>query len=258
MLGTIISQFTPLDKDRTGVGAQIGINRISLRADGDFAVLGGNAVANVDQTTGNRTIISDKNSGLGPELFFVKDLAVTPDGDFVVVDNGLDAVVHVDQITGDRTIISDENTGFGPNIEVPVSIESTADGDYIVLDTGLTFIWSIIHVDQLTGDRTIISDETTGMGPFFDMPADITVTPDGDIVVVDNGLDAVVYVDQITGDRTIISDELMGNGPELFNPIRIAVTADGDFAVFARGVVLVDQFTGDRRIISDENTGSGP
>ncbi len=261
----IISQFAPLDKDRTGGGANIGIGRIAVRAGGDFAVLGGNTVANVDQNTGKRTIISDENTGVGPEFFFLRDLAVTPDGDFVVVNGFQTAVVHVDQITGDRTIISDENTGNGPGIEVPVSIESTSDGDYIVLDivTGLGGFGTVIHVDQITGDRTIISDETTGIGPEFDMPEDIAVTPGGDFVVVDSGMGAVVHVDQFTGDRSIISDGNVGMGPEILLPKAIAVTADGDFVVIdrerdIRAVVFIDQFTGDRTIISDENTGSGP
>ena len=44
-----------------------------------------------------------------------------------------------------------------------------------------------------------------GSGPAFEFPSGIAVEPDGSLVVIDSGLDAVIRVDPETGDRTIIS-----------------------------------------------------
>jgi hypothetical protein len=191
------------------------------------------------------------------------DIAVTIDGDFVVIDSG--ALVHVDQTTGDRTIISKfapldkDRTGGGPRFGNN-GIAVTTDGDFVVIGSD-----AVVHVDQFTGDRTIISDATTGTGsgPGFENPEDIAVTIDGDFVVIDEGLGAVVHVDQFTGDRTILSDDSTGGGPGFLIPKYIAVTIDGDFVVSEteariKALVHVDQFTGDRTILSDATTGTGP
>ncbi len=214
---TIISQFAPLDKDRTGGGPRLGNNGIAVTTDGDFVVIGSDSVVHVDQTSGDRTILSDDRTGGGPGFLFSKDIAVTIDGDFVVIGfvDGLDAVVHVDQFTGDRTILSDDSTGSGPGFGISVGIAVTTDGDFVVIEfvPDLLGLGAVVHVDQFTGDRTIISDDGTGSGPGFENPEDIAVTTDGDFVVIDEGLDAVVHVDQITGDRTILSDATTGTGP---------------------------------------------
>ncbi len=88
----------------------------------------------------------------------------------------------------------------------------TIDGDFVVIDSGLG---AVVHVDQITGDRTILSDDSTGGGPGFLIPKYIAVTTDGDFVVSETEarINAVVHVDQITGDRTILSDATTGTGP---------------------------------------------
>ena len=114
---TIISQSATLDIDRTGGGPNLGFSRIAVRADGDFAVIGTHnglyALANVDQNTGRRTILSDEKTGSGPDFFHPSDFALTTTGDFVVLNNvtglgGNGEIMLVDQDTGDRSIISDE------------------------------------------------------------------------------------------------------------------------------------------------------
>jgi streptogramin lyase len=103
-----------------------------------------------------------------------------------------------------------ESIGSGPGFEDPVGIAVATDGDFVVIDPGLE---AVVHVDQTTGDRTILSDANTGSGPGFEDPRGIAVATDGDFVVVDLGLEAVVHVDQTTGDRTILSDANTGSGP---------------------------------------------
>ncbi len=95
----------------------------------------------------------------------------------------------------------------------PGDIAVTIGGDFVVIDSGLG---AVVHVDQITGDRTILSDDSTGGGPGFLIPKYIAVTIDGDFVVI--GSVTVVHVDQTTGDRTILSDDSTGGGPGFLIP----------------------------------------
>ena len=55
-----------------------------------------------------------------------------------------------------------DSTGSGPGFGTPLGIAVATDGDFVVADLGLA---AGVHVDQPTGDRTIISDASTGSGP---------------------------------------------------------------------------------------------
>lgn len=175
----------------------------------------------------------------------------------------------------------------------PNSIAVTADGNFVVSDIEL---YAILYVDQYTGDRTIISynsspdrieiandgnfvgiegdsvvlvDRNTGesmiissdfigSGPGIVSPHDIAVAEDGYFVL--NGDASLLYVDQITGNRTTIFDVNTGNGP-LNNPYGITLTPTGEIVItdqVLKAVVRVDQATGDRTIISDDTVGIGP
>ncbi len=103
-----------------------------------------------------------------------------------------------------------DSIGSGPGFVTPVGIALEADGSLVVTDSGLE---AVVRVDQVSGDRTIISDASTGSGPGVVAPRGIAVEADGSLVVTDSGLEAVVRVDQVSGDRTIISDASIGSGP---------------------------------------------
>ena len=103
-----------------------------------------------------------------------------------------------------------ESIGSGPGFVTPFGIAVEADGSLVVVDLGLD---AVVRVDQVSGDRTIISDTSIGSGPGFESPLGIAVEADGSLVVVDTGLEALVRVDQVSGNRTIISDAGIGSGP---------------------------------------------
>ncbi len=78
-----------------------------------------------------------------------------------------------------------------------------ADGSIVVTDGGL----GVVRVDPVSGDRTIISDDSTGSGPGFGILLfGITVEANGDLVVTTAAMDAVIRVNPVSGDRTIVSD----------------------------------------------------
>jgi streptogramin lyase len=84
----------------------------------------------------------------------------------------------------------------------PAGIAVEADGHLVVTDVGLNVV---LRVDPDTGDRSIVSDTTTGRGAPFASPVRIAMEADGHLVVVDSGLQAVIRVDPTSGDRTLVS-----------------------------------------------------
>ena len=55
-----------------------------------------------------------------------------------------------------------QNNYSGPGFVRPIDIAIEADGSLVVTDFDLE---AVLRVDQVSGDRTIISDANTGSGP---------------------------------------------------------------------------------------------
>ncbi len=250
--------------DPEGIALDTANNRALVTA-GPF---GSKAVLAVDLATGNRTVISDANTGSGTALGDPQDIVLdTANNRALVVDLGLKAVLAVDLATGNRTVISDANTGSGMALSDPVGIAlDTANNRALVVDSGLNSK-AVLAVDLATGDRSVISDANTGSGTTLGSPVGIVLdTANNRALVTDGffGLKAVVAVDLATGNRTMISDANTGSGAVLGDPRGIALdTANNralvvDSGLNSKAVLAVNLATGNRTtVISDANTGSG-
>lgn len=73
----------------------------------------------------------------------------------------------------------------------------------MLADLGLE---AVVRVDPVSGDRTIISNASTGRGTDFVSPHSIAVEADGNLVVADYGLEAVVRVNKDSDNRTVLGD----------------------------------------------------
>jgi len=104
------------------------------------------------------------------------------------------------KVTGQMTAGDAE---FNLNGASKVELEGSAIN--IVIDAA-----GASHVDPVSGDRTIVSDASTGSGRGFETPLGIAVETDGSLVVADRSLEAVVRVDPLGGDRTIVSGASTG------------------------------------------------
>lgn len=217
-----ISRIDPVTGDRTIVSSSGGpgsgpafsyIREIAIEADGSLVVTdsGQRSVVRVDPVTGDRTTVSDNiSTGSGPRIEAPVGIAVRDDGFLLVTDTQIEAIVLIDPITGDRTILSDTNTGSGPDFVNPIGITIRSDGQLLVANLGSggsvdLSQHSAILVDSTTGDRTILSNITTGSGPNFVAPRGILEKDDGFIIVVDNWQDALIKVEPATGDRSFLS-----------------------------------------------------
>lgn len=119
----------------------------------------------------------------------------------LIIANG-DLVSHVDPSTGLVTTLS--------TIE-PLSslsgVEVDRSGGIFVVDSGVnTGIGRVLRIDPITG-----ASQTILAGGALRRPVDITLTPDGEILVLDAGHRSILSVDAITGDaRTLASSASFG------------------------------------------------
>ncbi|MCH7547791.1 MAG: hypothetical protein IID30_15445, partial [Planctomycetes bacterium] len=164
----------------------------------------------------------------------------------------------------DVTTIIPDSPGSGPSMTSPGSLVlDSANGRVLVANNG-TF--TLFDVDLATGDRTIISDSSTGTGPLIANNEGVELdTNSNRALAIHRVVNAALYgINLTTGDRTLISGEgtTAGSGTQ-FSQIeavqfdaannRALITDSGLNAVF--GVNLA---TGARTILSSPSVGTGP
>ena len=163
-----------------------------------------------------------------------QDVAVKPDGDYLVVNlpsatpSGLFVIDH------DSGASTQFNTGdnFGDG---PTGVVIGRDGHYYVAALGMR---AVIRVDKASGAETIVSQ-----GGHLLSPSSIALAPDGHLLLVDHGADNVIHVDPATGHQHVVS-----SGGHLQAPTDIAVGADGKY--------LVVDMIGDKLIRIEPATGA--
>lgn len=135
----------------------------------------------------------------------------------------------------------------------------TAGDRFFVSDPGSD---RVVAVDAASGERSVLTDATTGTGPALSSPFAMTWDAAGDrLLVADNG--RILAVAPGTGDRTLISGSGTGTGPDLGSTIESVVIDDAAGRLLAAdkgnsALVSVDLATGDRTIVSGGAVGSGP
>jgi hypothetical protein len=236
-------------------------------------------VMHIDESSGDRAILSSTLSGTGSELVAPEGVSLSPNGAEIIVANlGQLAVLSIDPDTGDRTVMSgctdlDFNgscagsvIGAGLDFLGPrfLAFENGADPDLVVSDRSDPGVAAIVRVDPVTGDRSIISGctnsncgSTTGAGPALDTPFGIGVEDDGDIIVGESY--GLLRVDPVTGDRVSISGcndlsctSTIGSGPLFTRSGELEIAPSGDIVIVdgIRSVLRVDPTTGNRTVVS--------
>ncbi len=247
-----------------------GTNPLGVAVDGARALVADNradAIFAIDLATGNRTVLSDNSVGSGPTKagFWVLDgIALDRTGNQLIAPNReADALLGIDLASGDRTVISSAGAivpavGTGPAITTtqnPV-VDEASNQAFIIPNPS-----SVYAVDLATGNRTIVSDNTSvGAGESFSVPVDIAVDVPNDRALVLDITKGILNVDLTNGDRTVVSSAAIGAGPALTQAIALGAdfTADTAYTVdFIDDVLLSIDFTnGDRTVVSD-NAGMG-
>jgi sugar lactone lactonase YvrE len=225
------------------------------------------AVIAVDLTTGERTVLSDKNTPDANNSFvWLEDIAIdSANNRALALDSNLDAVIAVDLTSGARTVLSDNSTPDANNpFDTPRSIAiDSANNRALVVDSDLD---AVIAVDLISGARTVLSDDSTpDANNRLDMPRDIAIdSANNRALVADIQLNAVIAVDLTSGARTVLHQFLLiftppfgfiTDGP----PNSIAIDSTNNRALVTVGspadaVIALDLTTGASTVLSDDST----
>ena len=109
------------------------------------------AIIAVERTTGDRTVLSDAETGTGPQLVRPWIVALDTDGGRAIVyDRAPEAIVAVDLATGDRAIASDGSRGNGPRLR---GLRQMAVHDGVVYASRH---FELIAIDLISGDRVLL------------------------------------------------------------------------------------------------------
>jgi sugar lactone lactonase YvrE len=247
-----ILRVNPFSGDRsivsdaeTGTGPPLPFGEpgaLDVESDGSIVTVTRNRrVYRVDPVSGDRTIVSDDNVGSGPPFLgmgFPWSIAIGPDGVILTGwsntgDTDNFAIIAVHPVTGDRTVISSTTIGSGPVMLSPGGMVVDPEGTIFVA-TGYAHtadFQKVLRVDPHTGDRTVVSDLSTGIGIQFESPAGLARTVEGELIVPDRILAALIEVNEQSGDRTLVSGGPVGSGPHFGRPGGVAVERNGSLVV---------------------------
>ena len=185
----------------------------------------------------------------------------------LVADNALDGIVAVELSDGPsnglRTRFSTDGDGNGPEMTTPsgaMALDS-ANNRVLLMDSTLDALFA---VDLSSGERSVLSSDSTGVGTGFDSSAGLALHPTKpNVALVSDGRnnDVVFEVNLGTGDRTVLSpqiDPTIGswNTPRdivAWTPTLALVPTSSDRALFS-----VNLGTGGRAVVSSASTGTGP
>ncbi len=215
---------TIVSNDTTGSGPIFSSPAgLAIEADGSLVIAEERVLKRVDPVTGNRMIVSGHTTGSGPVFSSLVDLAIEADRSIVALDLRRKAVMRIDPVTGDRMIVSDGTTGSGPVFLSPAALAIEAGGSLVVADDHrLLYRSALVRIDPVSGDRTIISNDTTGIGPVLVSLTALAIEANGSLVVAndysggiaDGVLSGLIRIDPVSGDRTVFSSSSFSIGIE--------------------------------------------
>jgi len=136
------------------------LKRLAVASNQGFSHTAPNDLLLVDPVTGNRTLLSGKGRGAGPQFKYVADAFYVAPDMLYVTDSFRPALYRVDIKTGDRTIVSGKEDngqwiGQGPAFKVASMVTVASDGENAyVTDARKDAIFSI---NLKTGDRRIVA-----------------------------------------------------------------------------------------------------
>ncbi len=182
---------------------------------------------------GNRTLVAG-NNGSSNNLFteFLAGLALDSKGNIYTSA----PTAHTIYSVGSGTA-----TPLTTAVTAPQGLAFGANGQLLAIN-GSPSNPTIHSIDPTTGTTTVLSSNTVGTGPAFDVLRGITVAPDGTIYATDVGDDEIYKVNPMNGDRTVVATgfggltygiavypNVAGSVPEPSSAVLFAVGAAGLF-----------------------------
>ena len=216
----------------------------------------------INLATGDRRIVSSAQAGSGYEINFSIAGALSPNGtDYYALEG---RVFRINIGTGIRQLVSGEPAGvyagigngpaFGNSTDMQVN-DAATEAFVSTLSTN-----SIIRVNLLNGNRSILVDQTIGVGPIVS-PRAFRLNQAETIAYVasSGGLSQFYAIDIATGDRTLISGTGVGVGPELGDVSKFILNPGETtaYVISDNSIIGINLVTGDRAEISGSTVGAG-
>lgn len=215
---------------------------VAVEANGSILVVDPDAGTNakgrlfrVNSTTGNRTVLSDFNTGANQGAA-PRSMAIEANGSILVLDvsagtNATGLLFRINPANGSRTVVSDFGSfTFGPLGDAPADVAVEANGSILVVDfeAGTGGRGLLFRLDRTTGIRSPLTDFGDSKGGLGVDPRGVAVEPNGDILVIDpsagSGGRFFRVFDPVSGNRIIHSFfGLAVQGPKGVIPQRVSV-----------------------------------
>ncbi len=180
----------------------------------------------LDTATGDRTTIEVS----GTSIFKPTSIAIdTSNNQALVTDSFKDALFAIDLTSGSQVILSDSTNGTGDNYAIPADVVVDSSNNRALIVDSNSGTRALTATDLNSGNRTIISNGSTGSGTDFGFMTGLTLDSTNDRALVsDRGSNDIFAVDLSTGDRTIISNSVTGLGPDFDSVRGIALDSAND------------------------------
>lgn len=221
------------------------------------------AILKVNLNTGVRTLVSDCHSAGSDTGFYVPQSLVfnTASNRIFVAEYGNQnysaGVTSVELANGDCTVLAND---FVPNANplfefsdpTDITLDATQANAFLV-DTSLR---AVVTVSLTSGERQVLSDNTTQNTLLFNSPLGIALdSAHNRALVTDNNVDTIFAVDLTSGARSILSNSTTPNSNTLLSgPVKLAVDTSKNWALVVdqniEAIFAVDLVTGERVIIS--------
>lgn len=226
-----------------------------------------NTITRVALNSGARTIISGgaAAAGGGPALTYSPLLALdtytTPGTPRLVGAVSVDyyastaSIITVDPVTGNRQVIA----LTGPNSVAPFRPTAVAldPNTHRLLVLNAAAPAALMSVDLVTGNCTIISDQSNASALVFSPGAGLTIRGGQAFVAQAHG--EIVSIDLSSGAQQTVVHSRLGQGPQLASLSTAALESGQSLLVLAGGrLARIDLNTGDRSVISSSIAGTGP
>lgn len=220
------------------------------------------SISLVDPDNANRSITSSSLIGTGTTPLGPTDILWDATNQRIIYsDLYLQSVVAVDPATGDRTVLSSSHpatpVGSGASLLNITGLALEPSGTLLAL----TNPFGLIRINPATGDRTVLSSSTVGIGSVWSTGDTVAVSSTGGIYVVGKASFAGVYeVDSITGNRTLITADMVTTPvtERIGNPTDAVFDISGNLLIVGNlNLISVNVTTVSRIQISGVGKGSG-
>jgi hypothetical protein len=231
-----------------------------------------NCIVGMNLNNATRSIVASTTVGTGPYpvslIGLVYDDVTTPSAPRLLTSSwigpGVQEILAIDIATGNRSVLSSSTglVGTGPGTDGTMSL--TLDAARHRLVTADNYIFGIMAVDLVTGDRSVIMGQHDGSGPLMYPTVGAAYDPVANRLYSKQILeDDIIVTDLVTQERTPFITAHMGSGPAPNIPDAVLVeqtTGAPATLLYTEahpGAVLrLDLASGARAVVSD-GTGNG-